>query len=223
MPDSNTFLRALIAGAQSICIEKLDLAKTALGATNPAVVTTGKAMQLLFDALSAPDLWLFPMEVDSAPINRRMIALGGLGSMQAAEILTQIRQLVELLEQTVLRPRMQAVREAGDAPPTSDMNLQVMNALARTRQQIGIRLFRFAQAGQDLQQDPAFLAMQARQETLVNTYWEKLKTNAIIGRETDVIQIRQRGEFISSSFNVATFTLHYSLLSTFIQSHLPPA
>lgn len=220
MSNSNTFLRTLIAGAHSICIEKLAVAKAAPDAAPSTIEATAEIMDRLFNSLEAPDIWTVTLDVDSDPINRQIIALGSLGSNQGAEIVTQMRLLFELLDQTVLQPRLQVALDVPNALLPSDMNLQVMNALTRTRQQIGIRLVRFAQAGQDLQQDPEFLELQATHEALVSGYWEKLKTNAIAGRETDVRNIRQRGELISTSPDVDHFLRQYKMLTNFIQSEL---
>ena len=218
----DTSLRTLIAGAQNVCLEKIDLFKRSSGANASAATAVEKRMERLFDTLSDPGIWAEPPQINHDPINQNIAELGALGSDRAAEIPGQITRLLDLIEQSILQSDLESTRGPNDAPPTNDMNLQVMNALARTRQQIGIRLVKFTQEGEDLQQDPEFQTMQGQQETLVSTYWEKLKTNAITGRETDVNHIRQRGEFIVSSAVVGTFKVHYKLLSEFIRSKLTP-
>lgn len=218
----NNALRILIARAQTICLEKLEMAKMSRGADAPALAATEKRMEQLFDRLSDPGVWAVPLQADAEPINQNILALEALGKDRAAEIPEHINRLLDQIDQSILQSDLESTGGPGDAPPTNDMNLQVMNALARTRQQIGIRLVKFAQEGQDLQQDPEFQTMQGQQETLVGTYWEKLKTNAITGRETDVNNIRQRGEFIATSAVVGTFKVHYKLLSEFIRSKLTP-
>ena len=220
--DMDTSLRTLIARAQNVCLEKLDLFKSASGANAGTATALEKRMERLFDALSDPGIWAQPLQVNHEPIEQSMAELDKLGNDRVAEIPEQITRLLDLIEQSILKSELETTRGPDDTPPTNDMNLQVMNALARTRQQIGIRLVKFAQEGQDLQQDPEFQTMQSQQETLVGTYWEKLKTNAITGRETDVNNIRQRGEFIASSAVVGTFKVHYKLLSEFIRSKLTP-
>lgn len=218
----DTSLRTLIAGAQNVCLEKIDLFKRSSGANASAATAVEKRMERLFDALSDPGIWGEPPLINHDPINQNIVELEKLGSDRTAEIPGQITRLLDLIEQSILQSDLESTRGPNNTPPTNDMNLQVMNALARTRQQIGIRLVKFAQEGEDLQQDPEFQTMQSQQETLVSSYWEKLKTNAITGRETDVNHIRQRGEFIASSAVVGTFKVHYKLLSEFIRSKLTP-
>ena len=143
---------------------------------------------------------------------------GSVDSRHLDGVVGKIQKMLRLLETNILNPGLESV----DADPaTSGMNLQVLDALRLTRQQIGIRLRSFAQAGLDLMQDTEFQTLQARQDPLVVTYREKLKADLIVSKQTDVIIIKRLGDLISATETTDAFKTNYSKLSDFIQTKLP--
>lgn len=220
MANSNAFLQSLVKDSQTICIEKFNLAKTALGANNADIVALQKDTDRIFTALSKPDIWANTVDADSEPIVEQIIVLGSVDSSHLDGVVGKIRKMLELLEANILQPGLESV-DAG--PATSGMNLQVLDALRLTRQQIGMRLRSFALAGEDLTQDSEFQTLQARQDPLVDGYREKLKADLIVSKQTDVIIIKRLGDLISATETTDAFKTNYSKLSDFIQTKLPQA
>ncbi len=218
MANSNAFLQSLVKDTQTICTEKFNLAKTALGSNNADIIALKKEMDRIFTALNKPDFWTNTVDADSEPIVEQIIELGSVDSSHLDGVVGKIQKMLRLLETNILNPGLESV----DADPaTSGMNLQVLDALRLTRQQIGIRLRSFAQAGLDLMQDTEFQTLQARQDPLVVTYREKLKADLIVSKQTDVIIIKRLGDLISATETTDAFKTNYSKLSDFIQTKLP--
>lgn len=219
MPDSNAFLQSIVKDAQTVCFEKFNLVATSLGPDNPDVKSVKTDLDRVFSALAKPGFWVNPIDADGTPIVAQVITLGGIDSGHADGVVGKIRQTVLLIESEILTPGTVVAASNQPAPP-SDMNTRVLNALRITRQQIAIRLQKFAQAGQDLLQDTDFIAMQTRQDQLVATYREKLKNNQIASKLTDVNIIQRNGVQIESSVMASAFMSTYSTLSNFIQMKL---
>ena len=218
MSTSNAFLQSLVADSQTICIEKFNLVKTALGSDNADVRSIKTNMDRIFTALAKPDIWSNEVDADSEPIVEQMIVLGSVDSSHLDGAVKKIQKFLQLLETNMLKPALESL----DAPPaTSGMNLQVLDALRLTRQQIGIRLRGFAQAGVDLTQDDDFQTMQDRQDPLVDTYRDKLKANLVVSKQTDVIIIKRLGDLIAATDTTVAFKSNYSKLSDFVQTKLP--
>lgn len=219
MPNSNAFLLSLVNDAQTICVEKFNIAKTTSGAGVATLISVGSDMERIFAAVGNPDIWSATIDADSEPIVEQIIVLGSMDGSQPDEVLSKIAQMLQLIEVNILKPGM----ESTDAEPTtSGMNLQVLDALRLTRQQIGMKLRSFALAGEDLTQNPTFQTMMAQQDTLVKTYREQLKDNKIVSKQTDVIIIKRLGDLISASETTHIFKTNYSKLSDFIQLKLGP-
>ena len=220
MANSNAFLQSLVNDAQTICIEKFNLAETALGPGNNTLIILKSDLDRVFTELTKPDIWSNEVDADSEPIVEQIIVLGSADSSRPDGVVQQIQTILQLLENNILKPGLESLNTT---PTTSGMNLQVLDALRLTRQQIGIRLRAFAQAGDDLLQDTEFQALQERQDPLVDTYRDKLKANLIVSKQTDVIIIKRLGDLIAGTDTTDAFKTNYGKLSDFIQTKLPVA
>jgi hypothetical protein len=216
MADSNAFLQSIVRDAQTVCLEKFNLAATTLGPTNPDVKAVKMDLDRIFGTLSQPTFWINTIDADGTPIVTQVIVLGSVDAGNLDGVVDKIRQTLQLIETEILL-RGQASATAADPAPPSDMNTKVLNALRIARQQIAIRLQKFASAGQDLSQDDDFMTMQNRQDALVNSYREKLKKNQIASKQTDVNIIRNNGNSIESAATQVAFLSTYATLSNFIQ------
>lgn len=216
MADSNAFLQSIVKDAQTVCLEKFNLAKTSLGPNNGDVKTLKKDLDRIFSTMAKPGFWTNTVDTDGTAIVVQVITLGGADASKADAMVLKIRNVLQSIESNIIIPVLTSPVRMNDKIP-SDMNAQVLNALRITRQQIGIRLQDFAQANQDLTQDPDYKTRQARQDQLVTTYREKLLNNLISSKLTDVNVIKRNGNLIAASANKTAFYSAYDTLSNFIQ------
>lgn len=219
MANVNAFLQSIFKNAQSVCIEKFNLAKTAIGPDNAELNAVKPEMDRIFSPLEKQDFWNkpIPIDTDGTSIVAQVIALDKTQPAQFNTVAAKIRGILLLLDTRVLK--------AGAKPlvvstVTSAMNIRILNALRITRQQINIRLQKFFDAGQDLTQDEAFKVMQIRQENLVKTYREQLTANLIDGKEGDVTIIQLSGTSHANAATTAMFKIQYNKLNNFIQDEL---
>jgi len=216
MADSNAFLQSIVKDAQTLCLEKFNLAKTSLGPNNGDVKDLKKDLDRIFSTMAKPGFWTNTIDTDGTIIVVQVISLGGADTTKADVVVLKIRNVLQSIETNILTPVMTTPLNTNGKVP-SDMNVQVLNALRITRQQIGIRLQGFAQANQDLTQDPDYRTRQARQDQLVATYREKLLNNGIASKLTDVNVIKRNGNLIAASATKTAFFSAYDTLSNFIQ------
>lgn len=219
MPDSNAFLQSIVKDAQTVCFEKFNLAATSLGPDDPDLKAVKTDLDRIFTALSKPGFWINDIDADGTLIVTQVIILGSVDVGHLDGVVGKIRETLVLIETDILAPGLASAAAATPTVP-SGMNTSVLNALRMTRQQIAIRIQRFAQAGQDLTQDSDFIAMQTRQDKLVADYREKLKNNLIASKQTDVNIIRNTGNSLETSASQSAFFSAYATLSKFIQMKL---
>ncbi len=215
MPDSNAFLQSVVRDAQTVCTEKFNLATTSLGPDNPDLKAVKTDLDRIFSTLSKPGFWLNDIDADSTPIVTQVIILGSVDVGHLDGVVGKIRQTLVLIETDILIPGLASSAASTTVP--SGMNAQVLNALRMTRQQIAIRLQNFAQAGQDLTQDPDFIERQTLQDQLVASYREKLKKNLIASKQSHVDILRNNGNAIQASTSKTAFFNIYDTISSFIQ------
>ena len=220
MTKVNNFLESIVKSAQSVCLEKFNLAQTIPGPNAADLAVLKPDMDRIFTSLAKPDLWNSPtpIDTDGTAIVAQVIALDNVQPTQLNTVAAKIRGILTLLDVSILKSGAQPQMAVA---VTSGMNMRILNALRITRQQINIRLQKFTDAGQDLSQDDAFIAMQLRQEHLVKAYREKLTDNLIVGKESDVTIIQLSGNTIANTTTTAIFKMQYNKLNHFIQSQLP--
>ncbi len=221
MANVNAFLQSIVKNTQSVCLEKFNLAKTAIGPANAELNAVKPDMDRIFLALDKPDFWTrpIPIDTDGTIIVAQVIVLDKLQPAQFNMVAAKIRSILTLLDTGVLKA---AAKPLVVSTVTSGMNIRILNALRITRQQINIRLQKFVDAGQDLTQDEAFKVMQIRQENLVKTYREQLTANLIDGKQGDVDAIQLSGKNHAATTTTAMFKIHYNKLNNFIQDELRP-
>jgi hypothetical protein len=217
MADNNTFLQSIVKDAQTVCLEKFNLAKTSLGPNNDDVKNLKKDLDRIFSTMAKPGFWTNPVDSDGTPIVLTVITLGKSDAARPIDVVVKIKGVLQSIEVNVLDMVLNTPPLNPKAKVPSDLNTQALNALRITRQQIAIRLQKFAQANQDLSQDPDFKPRQARQDQLVDTYRNKLLNNLIFSKLTDVNVIKQNGNFIAASTSKTAFFSSYDTLSNFIQ------
>lgn len=213
MPNANAYLNSVVKDAKAVSREKFNLAKSALGQDNPDILETGARLDTVFLRLDDSGLWNRPVSYNCDSILENIVVLGG--STAPGDIVKAIRDMLAQLEKLLVRANLESL---DDTSLTSGMNLQVLDALRVTGQQIDTRLRNFAQGGQDLMQDAAFQVMWNRQATLTGVYREKLKSNAISSQKTDVIIVKRSGDLMAASPTTDAFKSTFGRLSDFIQA-----
>lgn len=214
MADSNAFLQTIVTDAKTVCQNKFNLAKTVVDPNNDDLKKLKKDMDRIFSTMAKPGFWNASVDADGTQVVVRVISLGKTDGTQPDKLLKNIGGLLQALEVTILQPAQDTTVQT---KLPSDMNTQALNALRMTRQQIAMRVQKFAQNNQDISQDPDYKTRQQKQDTLVATYREKLLNNLISSKQTDVKVLKQSGVTISGTLSKTAFFSAYDNLTNFIQ------
>ena len=214
MADSNAFLQSIVADAKTVCQNKFNLAKTVMDPNNDDLKKLKKDMDRIFSTMAKPGFWNASVDTDGTQVVVQVISLGKSDGSQPDKLLKTMGGLLQAIQVTIIQPAQDTTVQTR---VPSDMNTQALNALRMTRQQIAMRLQKFAQNNQDLSQDPDFKTRQQKQDTLAATYREKLLNNQIASKQTDIKVLKQSGVTIAGTLSKTAFLSAYDNLTNFIQ------
>ena len=209
----NESLQALLNNARLICLVKFESVEPHLGTTNSAIKATESNLQKLFGHFPNPLLWTVPINCDRGKIAQLVLDIDSVDPTDLSKYGRLIQQFLNLLKDDVLKNALNRISQTS----ASTWNVRMLNALRVTLQEVENRKVFFKN---DLDQDPDFPQMQARQQALVGDFRELLRTNAIESNESRVNNMKQRGTLIKQATPVAMFLKLFGKLSDFIDQQI---
>lgn len=213
MSNGNEELILFLKDAHQACQSKLEALEGQNEAVDQAELERTKSeVKALFEGFSQQSLWVHPVEYEKSKLLQSIVEIKMAPEQEPLNFLEKVAQLVGYLRDSVL-PSAKAFLERAD---TAEWNLKMLDELLRIRRSLREAKHRFAEAGDNLDEDEEFVEIEEQFTALLAIYRALLRDNKLIASEDDIRLVQLINGLLKSVGTVPDFKNAYRALNDFV-------